>query len=196
MFDRYSVIDMFGPFYGENWHPAEIAEGLTFRWSGPEPRSSLRAPTLGARDLRLRWTLSILPQEHQLAELEWMVGGQRMAPQWAMRSGYATLWADVHLAEPEQAIEVSLAVPRRLRAPLDDPDDARALGLAVHKFEVFALDADALGAEARRLRAELDARERDMSSLLNSTSWKLSRPLRWFKENMGGASSPQGRRRV
>ena len=108
------------------------------------------------------------------------------------------LWADVRLAAaPVSAVKVSIAVPHRLRSPSDDAEDTRTLGLAVHKLEVFALDPDALGVEVQRLQDELDAREREIADLQNSTSWKMSRPLRWLKESLGGErrrTAPQARR--
>ena len=183
MFDRYSIIDMFGPFHGDNWYPPEIAGGITFRWTGPAEQSFIRVPSLGARDLRLRWTFPILPQEHQLGELHWSADGSKLAPHWAMRSGYTTLWADLHINEPKIALKVTIGVPHRLKMSDDNPDDTRVLGLAVHKLEIFALDADTLGVEAQRLRSELDMREREISDLQESTSWKLTRPLRWLKES-------------
>jgi hypothetical protein len=184
MFDRYSVIDMFGPFYGENWYPAEFSDGVAFRWTGPEPTSTIRAPTLGARDLRFRWVFSCQPQEHQTKKLDWRVNGKRVAPLWATIGSYATAWADVHLQTREPSAVVSIAVPPRLLPRSDGPIENRRLGLAVHKLEIFALDAEVLGVEAKRLQTELDARELEIQELMNSTSWKLTRPLRWLKETV------------
>jgi len=69
VFDKYSVIDMFGPVYGENWHKAEIHDGLTYRWTGPGRTSSLRIPTMGASEIRLRWILAVAPTDDQLSDI-------------------------------------------------------------------------------------------------------------------------------
>ncbi len=197
MFDRYSVLDMFGPFYGENWHHAEIAEGVSFRWSGPDLTSNVRLPTLGAREIRIRWTLSILPQEEQIAGLIWTIDGVVAPLRWALRSGYATFWADVPVRTPAPSVLATITVPERRREPQDDAGDTRVLGLAVHKVEVFALKEEAIGEEARRLEQEvrllherLSRCEADKAAVLQSTSWKVSSPLRWLKRLGGESAQP------
>ena len=222
MFDTYGSIDLFGPFYGANWHAAEMVDGLTYRWSGPQQTSSIRAPTLGARDLRVRWTFAFAPQEEQLKGLIWSVDGKEGPLNWTLRSGYAVLWGDFQVASKESFVIVTLTVPDRDKEP-HKPVDPRTLGLAVHKLEVFALDGATIGQQAFELRRELaelavkldlaeeqlvrakmeaadhntrsealcahlheeiDARDRSINDLLNSTSWMVSRPLRWLMSSL------------
>jgi hypothetical protein len=205
MFDRYSGIDLFGPFYGKNWHAAELSDGLTYRWSGPETTSSLWAPSLGARELRIRWTFAFPPQEGQLDKLSWSVDGEPGPLNWSLRGGHAVLWGDFTIASNEPSLLVSLSVPERQWQPQEAPD-SRTLGLAVHKLEVFALDHTLIGQQADELRHELlglrfklkgaeaqlaylqgevEGRDHRIDAMLNSTSWRVSSPLRWFARTLG-----------
>ena len=205
MFDRYSGIDLFGPFYGTNWHAAEISDGLTYRWSGPERTSSLRAPSLGAREVRVRLTFAFPPQEGQLGELSWSVDDQPGPLNWSIRGGYGTLWGDFTIVTSEPSLLVSLTVPERQWQP-QETADPRTLGLAVHKLEVFALNHAIIGqhadnlrhelfglagklkateAQLARLQEEVEGRDHRIEAMLHSTSWKVSAPLRWFARSLG-----------
>ncbi len=202
MFDRYSFIDMFGPIYGENWHPAEIVDGLTYRWSGPRTPSSLRIPTLRARQIRLRWILACHPKEYQLCNLGCTVDGEAVDLRWAMRGAFSTLWADIGLKSTAPWVLTELTAPPAALPQDIASEGGHSRGLAVHRVEIFALEEEAVGEQAQRLesriselQAALDAagrqlatreteladRETQLKEVLTSPSRKAPQPLRWLK---------------
>jgi hypothetical protein len=188
VFDKYSVIDMFGPVYGENWHKAEIHDGLTFRWMGPGRTSSLRIPTMGASEIRLRWILGVSPTDAQLSDVRCVVDEQDVTLRWAMRGAYSTLWADIKLQSGRPAVVATLTAPLR-----DPAQDGHATGLAVSRVEIFALDEALVGAHAQaatdelaRLRRRTAIAEDELGQVYSSTSWKVSAPLRWAKRAIRG----------
>ncbi len=156
MFDKYSVIDMFGPVYGENWHKAEIRDGLTFRWTGPGRTSSLRIPTMGASEVRLRRILAFAPADHELSDIQCTVDGREAPVRWAMKGSYATLWSDVKLRSASPTALATLTAPTRPAS--EDADvgkDARTIGLAINRVEIFALDTALIGAQAQATSEKL-----------------------------------------
>lgn len=162
MFDRYSVIDMFGPIYGENWHNSEINNGSTYRWSHPHPGATLLVPTLGALQIRLRIILAEPPEPVQLDQLELIVNGTPTPLRWSMNGPFVSLWTDIALEKAVSSIPLKIIVPPRSSETAQS--DVRKLGLAVSRVEIFALEEEALGFhnyilqdQLRALRLELEA---------------------------------------
>ena len=153
MFDRYSVIDMFGPIYGENWHNPELHDGLTYRWSHPNPDAMLVVPTLNASQIRLRIILAHPPQARQLDELGLTVDGRPAALRWSMRGPFVNLWTDLAFEHAIRSVKIRITSPACATSP--SSVDTRLLGLAVNRVEVFALEEEALGVQNQDLQDQL-----------------------------------------
>ena len=192
MFDRFSIVDMFGPFCGDNWHPAELRDGLTYRWMGPAPLSSITLSTLGARHVRIRILLAFHPQEHQLANIKCEINGREVVLHWAMRGLLSSFWSDIELPLLSSCMVATISTPPRIPT---EPGNERALGLAISRIEIFALSEMIIGEQNTRFAEELDRlrskiaalsvslaeTEKANEAIIASTSWKVSKPIRSLK---------------
>ena len=175
MFDRYSVIDMFGPIYGENWHTPELHDGLTYRWSHPNPDAMLVVPTLNASQIRLRIILAHPPQARQLDELGLTVDGKPAALRWSMRGPFVNLWTDLAFEQAVSSVKIRITSPACAMPP--SSVDTRLLGLAVNRVEVFALEQEALGVQNQDLQDQLrQAREQLRQAQLDLTAARQPAP--------------------
>ncbi len=125
----------------ENWYPVEEVEGKPLRWSGPEPRATLRLPVKRDKDqlLVIHYEQVVAPE--QLKGLHFEVDGEQVN-----HNVYDTLsqkYVVVQLpATPEpHSLEIELAIVlSKMVKPCDvaaeSPDD-RPLGIAVYSLSIL-----------------------------------------------------------
>ena len=153
MFDRYSVVDMFGPIYGENWHQPELHDGLTFRWSYADLETTLLVPTLGAPQVRFRLVLARLPDLAQLDKMDFTIDGRPATLRWSMKGPHVALWTDVIFERGVRSARIKFVVPPR--AMQSSMVETRLLGLGVNRVEIFALEEEAIGLQNQALQEQL-----------------------------------------
>jgi hypothetical protein len=136
MIEAYSVLDMFGPIYGRNWHAPELHGSRSFRWSGPERESLLLLPSLGARRLRIIFWLARPPHPEHMSRIRLRVDGTPQRVFWSQHGMEMNIWIDVERASADSP---SLRV--ELEAPINTEPQSphRRVGLAVNRVEVIAL---------------------------------------------------------
>ena len=162
MFDRYSVIDMFGPVYGENWHSPELHDGLTYRWSHPYPSATLVIPTLNALQARLRIILAHPPDLIQLNQLVLTVAGEPKKLRWSMKGPLVNLWTEILFEQPASSVQITISVPPRSSVL---STDTRQLGLAVNRVEVFAIEEGAVGVQNQDLQDQIRVLQMELKAL-------------------------------
>lgn len=170
------MIDMFGPIYGRNWLQPRIADGLTYRrMQGGD--ASIKLPTLGEASMRVVVVLGAQPPQDQLEATVLTVNGAPVRHAWGQHGGTTSLWFEA--ASPSgAAFELGLQC-----SEIEGGPNEGLVGLSVSRIDLWSL-AESPPVEA--LQQEISARDATIQELMSSTSWKLTAPLRWFKEALRG----------
>lgn len=134
---------------GSGWHGRErkLPEGDYFRWTGPGPVSLLRLPCNAARlqSIRLRVVNGV--SDEVIDAMTWLVNGVQVVPEDLQGSGPVREFIAVvpKRARMQGQLELEICLPytRRLSEAIDDVDDNREVGVAIHWIELSAVDLQA-----------------------------------------------------